>query len=211
MKIAFSAVIAGAGLVMLSASAGLAATAASGPAAPAASTTPPACAASQLGLGYVGGLASAGNDFGTIVIWDKSAAACALTSPIRIAGLNRRGHRVTRTERFHVAGRDVLTARGSKPVHLLRLKHGEKAAFITLSAEYRDDLSGNGGMCSARHQIEPARWLVTFATRGVRRVANRDPHEDIPHLRTLPRNHGLLTCRGELNTPIPVTVGARAS
>jgi hypothetical protein len=211
MKIIFSAAIAGAGLVMLSASAGLAAMAASVPGGPAAGTRTPACAASQLGLAYVGGLASAGNDFGTIVVWDKSAIACSLTSPIKIAGLNLHGHRVTPTESFRVSGADVLTPRGRKPVRLLRLRPGEKAAFITLSAEYRDVSSGNGGLCSARHQIEPATWRGTLATGGVRRVANRDRHEDIPRVRTLPRDHGMLTCRGELNTPIPVTVGAHAS
>jgi hypothetical protein len=217
VKIISAVAAAGAGLAMLSAPAGLAAmatpitagTAVTGTAitATASRAKLPACTPRTLGFTYVGGLAGAGNDFGTIVAWDTSASACALTNPIRIGGLNRAGRRITRTERFQVTGPDVLTASGSAPVRGLRLKRGETAAFITLSADYRDDPAGNGGLCSPRHQIEPAIWLISFARGGPKRIANADPAEGRQRVRGLPGNHGLLTCRGELNTPAPIVVG----
>src|SRR5262245_18542149 len=44
----------------------------------------PACTAGLLALSYLGGGASAGNDFGTLLVRDTSARPCTLTGPLLI-------------------------------------------------------------------------------------------------------------------------------
>jgi hypothetical protein len=51
----------------------------------------PPCAAGQLALTYVGGEPATGNDFGTLLVTDRSTLACALRGPLRVTGVNRAG------------------------------------------------------------------------------------------------------------------------
>jgi len=166
-----------------------------------------ACRARQLGFAYVGSAAGAGNDFGSIVVWDKSGTACALPGPVRVTGLDRAGHLVTDRQKLGVSGADVLAAHGTGPLWSARrgtyYRPDDTVAVIVLAAEYRDDPAGPGGLCTG-HQVEAAAWRVTLASGVVRLVANSDQHG--PGVRTLPANHGLLTCRGELDRASPVSI-----
>jgi len=165
------------------------------------------CRTRQLGFAYTGSAAGACNDFGSIVVWDKSGTACALPGPVRVTGLNRAGHRVTERQKLGVSGTDVLAAHGSGPLWSARrgtyYRRDDTVAVVVLAAEYRDDPAGPDGLCTG-HQIEAATWRVTLASAAVGLVTNSYQHG--PSVRTLPANHGLLTCRGELDRPTPVTI-----
>jgi hypothetical protein len=165
------------------------------------------CRPRQLGFAYVGSEAGAGNDFGSIVVWDKSGTACALTGPVRVTGLDRAGHRVTERQSLGVSGTLVLVAHGTGPLWSDRrgtyYRRHDTVAVIALAAEYRDDPAGSDGLCTG-HQVEAATWRVTLASGAVRLVANSYQHG--PDVRTLPANHGLLTCRGELDRASPITI-----
>ena len=76
------------------------------------------------------------------------------------------------------------------------LPGGESAAWLLLSAEYRDD-PVTGAMCIA-HQVEPAAFRLTMPAGETVTIANAGT--DQPGVRGLAPNGGLLTCRGELNT-----------
>ena len=151
------------------------------------------CRADGLGVKFTGGQPGAGNDFATIVAWDTASSACRLAGPVTLVGLGSGGSADTNAVRLTVSGAGKLTAHGTAPGAGQVLPSGESAAFLLISAEYRDD-PVTGGMCTA-HQVEPAAFRLTLPAGGTVTVANG----------------GLLTCRGELNTEpglTQITIGS---
>ena len=142
-----------------------------------------------------------GYDAGTIVIWDRSARACRLAAPLRLAGLDRHGHQVTNSIRYGVAGDAMLTARGIRPDQQGSGKPGERIASVHVNAEYRDD-PVTGGLFTA-HQVEPATWRLWLPSGTSITAPNANPRG-----RNITGDNGLTTCRGRLAQAFsPVTVG----
>jgi hypothetical protein len=163
---------------------------------------PHPCAASQLRLSYRGSEPGAGNDLGVIVVRDVSARACWLAGPIRLAGLDRTGRVVTMT----IAYRQFQQGAG-RPAAGAVLRPGFVAS-VPLAAEYRDDPQGWRGLCAQRHRFEPATWRVTLPSGSRMTVPNADPANTV-HILTA--DNGLLTCRGQLDTPAPVLIARSVS
>jgi hypothetical protein len=155
----------------------------------------PECRADGLGVKFIGGEPGAGNDFATIVAWDTASGICRLAGPVTLVGLGPGGSADTNAVRLTVTGAGELTAHGTAPGAGQVLPGGESAAWMLVSAEYRDD-PVTGGMCTA-HQVEPAAFRLTLPAGGTVTVANAGTYQ--PGVRSLPANGGLLTCRGELN------------
>jgi hypothetical protein len=156
----------------------------------------PGCPADDLGVKFIGGQPGAGNDFATIVAWDTASTACQLSGPVTLVGLGPGGSADTNAVRLTVTGAGELTAHGTAPDAGQVLPRGTSAAWLLISAEYRDD-PATGGMCTA-HQVEPAAFRLTLPAGGTITVSNADAHQ--PAVHGLAANGGLLTCRGELNT-----------
>ena len=161
-----------------------------------AAPTVPACRADDLGVKFIGGQPGAGNDFAVIVAWDTASSACRLAGPVTLVGLGSGGSADTNVVRLAVTAAGELTAHGTAPVAGQVLPGGASAAWLLISAGYRDD-PVTGGMCTA-HQVEPAAFRLTLPAGGTVTVANADTYR--PAVRGLAANGGLLTCRGELNT-----------
>lgn len=161
----------------------------------------PECLADGLGVKFIGGQPGAGNDFATIIAWDTASSACRLAGPVTLAGLGSNGSADTNAVVLAVTGEGELTAHGTAPGAGQVLAGGESAAWLLVSAEYRDD-PVTGGMCTA-HQVEPAAFRLTLPAGGTVTVANAGTQRQ--GVRGLAANGGLLTCRGELNTGTGLT------
>jgi hypothetical protein len=153
----------------------------------------PACTSGQLAVGYRGGGAGAGNDFGTLLIRDTSAQPCALAGPLVVTGLDAAGKVATASASFAVTGPAVLTpARQIDPL----------VGQLVLIAEYRDDPAAAGGLCEP-FWVVPAAWRVVFPGGESLDVANADPANPTK----LVPSGGFVTCRGELSAAQPSAVG----
>jgi hypothetical protein len=168
-----------------------------------ASAAPPTCALADLGSVFRAGIPGAGNDFATIVLWDKSADTCRLTGVLTVVGLDTADAVVTNPVRYTVPGSGELTPHGTAPAADGTLQAGESVASIVISAEYRDDPTSANGLCTA-HQLEPASFRVTLSSGGSLTLANialatrTEGHDPTS-------NGGLATCRGKLNTAPDLT------
>ena len=169
--------------------------------------TSPPCAGGQLALSYLGGEAGAGNDFGTLLIGDRSPRPCTLEGPLHVTGLDRNGQKVTSTARFPVAGVTVLSpgvgtvTRSGPGGALTGLNPGDLTGIVTLQAEYRDGPARvDNGLC-APLWVVPASWRVTLQDETSLVVANVDRNN-----RGLVRSGGFVTCRGRLGAAGPATV-----
>lgn len=167
-----------------------------------------ACSVRQLALTYLGGESGAGNDFGTILVRDVSDRACTLAGPLRLTGLDAAGRSVTRSVRYPVSGVAVLSPDAgpvSRPERSLGglsgVLPGELTGILPLAAEYRDAPTQDG-RCNPFWVI-PAAWRIILAGGGTLTVPNADRHDPA---RLVPSG-GLVTCRGQLDLPQPVTVG----
>ena len=160
---------------------------------------PAACGRAQLRLNYRGSVPGAGNDLGTIVVSDQGRP-CWLAGPITLTGLNKTGRPVTATITYRKVGR--MAKAGGRPAsqHGTVLRPG-LVASISVWAEYRDDPASPNGMCTA-HQLEPATWRLRLASGAALTVPNADP----AGFGSLTADHGLLTCRGQLDRPQPIVV-----
>ncbi|HEX5190015.1 MAG TPA: PASTA domain-containing protein [Streptosporangiaceae bacterium] len=169
--------------------------------------TSPACVAGQLELSYLGGGAGAGNDFGTLLIGDRSSRPCTLTGPLHVSGLDLAGRKVTATVGYPVTGVAVLSpgigtvARSSPGGTGTGMHPGDLTGVSTLRAEYRDGPAGvDRGLC-APLWVVPASWRVTLAGGTSLVVANINRHD-----RGLVPSGGLVTCRGRLDGAGSATV-----
>jgi hypothetical protein len=168
--------------------------------------TSPPCAAGQLALSYAGGGAGAGNDFGTLLIGDRSSRPCTLSGPLHVSGLDLAGRKVTATVGLRVTGVAVLspgvgTTRTSQGGTVTGLRPGDLTGVITLRAEYRDGPARvDHGLCVPLWVV-PASWRVTLADGTSLVVANVDRHD-----RGLVPSGGFVTCRGRLEGAGSVTV-----
>jgi hypothetical protein len=165
---------------------------------------PPPCLPADLGVTYLTGHPEGGSDSGIIAIWDRSARSCSLTGPIVVSGLDPAGHLMTTVVSYQVGVASTLTARGTRPRAGLHLPAGERAAPLVVSAGYKLDAGHRYRPCA--QQTQPATWQLEFPVGGALAVANADPRASVRHVRGLPANHGLLTCRGVLDAPYPVEV-----
>jgi hypothetical protein len=164
--------------------------------------TVPECRADRLGVKFIGGgPPGAGNLFATIVAWNAGSSACRLPGPVTLVGLSSGGSVDTNAVRLTVTGAGELTSHGTAPGPGQVLPSGESAAWLLVSAGYRDD-PVTGGICTA-HQVEPAAFRLTLPARGTVTVANAAAPQS--GVRRLTANGGLLTCRGELNTGSDLT------
>lgn len=145
--------------------------------APVARTSAP-CKAGQLALSYRGGEPATGNDFGTLLVRDRSGRACTLPGQLRVTGLNAAGRPVTNTVRFR----------------LDRVHSGELVGELGLQAEYRDGpATVDNGFCMPLWVI-PAIWRVRLPDGHAITVPNADPSNSFK----LAPSGGLVTCRGKL-------------
>jgi hypothetical protein len=175
------------------------------PPAPGPAPTPvPPCRASQLSLAYLTGQPVGGRDFGIIAIWDKSAAGCSLAGPVLLTGLGHAGQPVTQDVTYEVSAPGTLTAHGIRPQEGMGMGQGERAAPLIVAAEYSHDPRGGNKTCARR--VEPATWRLMTPSGEKLTVANADPHATARAARGLPADHGLLTCRGQLDPPSPVAI-----
>ncbi len=148
----------------------------------------------------------AGNDFGTLLISDRSSRPCTLGGPLRVAGLNRAGHRVTTAVRVPVAGVSVLSPGVGSVTRTSQgpldgVTPGDLVGMIVLRAEYRDGPARvDNGLCEPLWVV-PASWRVTLPGSASLVAANRDRHN-----RGLVRSGGFVTCRGGLGLAAPATV-----
>jgi hypothetical protein len=191
---------------------GWAASRAPGPATPSiaigttkpAPTPPAACIPADLGAAYVAGTPAGGRNSGVIVVWDNADVSCTLAGPIVLSGLDRAGHIMTTELSYDVVVASTLTARGTRPRAGMQLAAGERVAQLNVSAGYKLDALHRYRPCG--QQTEPAIWQLTFAVGGALAIANADPRSSFRQGRGLPANHGLLTCRGVLDTQVPIEV-----
>jgi hypothetical protein len=148
----------------------------------------PPCRAGQLAIQYLPGGAGTGNDFGTILLRNTSAAWCELNGPAAVTGLTG-GRLVTNTRKLPVVGDLELSphAAAAEPGHALPAD--QLTASLSLSAEYRDDRDGS--LCNA-HWVIPKTWrmvldAVTLTVANGRATADAKP----------PGAGGLITCQGQ--------------
>jgi hypothetical protein len=152
----------------------------------------PPCSAARLAGRYRAGGVGAGSNFGSIRVRDVGPRPCRLPGPLRIAGLDPRGSRVTPTVAVAVTGPAVLVPRTPSTPRIGRVAYGAFAAGIGLSANARDDFR-TGGVCD-EHQLMPHAWRITLGGgRGTLVVRNHDRAG-----RSRSGSPGLLTCRGEI-------------
>jgi hypothetical protein len=170
----------------------------------------PPCTAGQLALSYLGGEPATGNDFGTLLVRDRSGHSCALPGPLRVTGLNAAGFPVTTSATFPLDGTTVLSP-GARPVarqsgngKLSGMVPGELLGVIGLQAEYRDGpATVDNGLCTPLW-VTPAIWRVALPDGQAMRTANADPSNSFK----LVPSGGLVTCRGRLGGNVPATVGS---
>jgi hypothetical protein len=169
----------------------------------------PQCTASQLALTYLGGEPATGNDFGTLLVRDRSRHACALPAQLRVVGLDAAGARVTNTVRFPFEGNTILSP-GAGPItrstdgRLRGTAFGELLGSIGLQAEYRDGPSNvDNGLCTPLW-VSPATWRVNLPDGQAITASNSDPTNSFK----LASSGGLVTCRGKLGGNVPATVGS---
>ena len=81
---------------------------------------------------------------------------------------------------------------------------GERAAPLIVAAAYSHYPRAGNRTCARR--LEPASWLLMIPSGGKLALANADPHATARAARGLPADHGLLTCRGQLDPPAPVAI-----
>ncbi len=170
----------------------------------------PPCIAGQLALSYLGGEPATGNDFGTLLVRDRSGDSCALPGPLRVTGLNAAGFPVTITVTFPLAGTTVLSP-GAGPIarradngRLRGMAPGELLGVIGLQAEYRDGPAAvDRGLCNPLW-VTPAIWRVALPDGQAIRAANADPGNSFK----LVPSGGFVTCRGRLGGNVPATVGS---
>jgi hypothetical protein len=167
----------------------------------------PACAAGQLALSYLGGAASAGNDFGTVLVRDTSARPCTLTGPLLVTGLGADGRPDTSTRRDPVSGPAVLTpaagpVRWRPPGELAGTRPGELVGMIQLMSEYRDGPADvDRGLCEPLW-VTPASWRVVVPGGSALTIPNADPASPA----RLVSSGGFVTCRGRLGVVPPAAV-----
>jgi hypothetical protein len=169
----------------------------------------PPCMAGQLALTYLGGEPATGNDFGTLLIRDRSTHACALPGPLRVTGLDAHGVAVTSTVRFPLVGTNVLSpgagaitrATGGR---LSGIASGELIGVLGLQAEYRDGPANvDDGLCTPLW-VTPATWRVSLPDGQTIMTVN----SDLTNSFKLAPSGGLVTCRGQLGGNVPGTVGS---
>jgi hypothetical protein len=141
------------------------------------------------------------------VIWDRSATDCLLTSPILASGLDKAGRPVTETLSYPVQAPALLTAHEIDPGDHRQFSAGEGVVSLIVAAAYLHDGRSHSAPCTG-HELEPASWRLTLASGGLLTVPNMDPLDAGEHGRGLPVDHGLLTCRGELESPKPAAVAS---
>jgi hypothetical protein len=166
------------------------------------------CTPSQLGLTYLAGGESAGNDFGTLLVRDVSARPCTLAGPLRVTGLGPGGQPDTTTRVDDVQGSAVLTAeagpiRWRPPGVLAGTRPGELTGSVSLISEYRDGPAGvDRGLCEPLWVV-PASWRVTLPG-GVLTV----PNAAAANPGGIVSSGGFVTCRGRLGVAAPATVSS---
>ncbi len=161
------------------------------------------CATRQLGIAFQGSKEPGTNNsaLGQLLLWNKSARACALTEPIKVAGLNRAGHRVTNTVSFTIGAKaPKLSPQGTRPGKQGHFRKGEVVAQILLIAA--GPRPGDGPSCS-RHLVDPATWRLELASGRPLTVANRSSSRGS----ALNGEGGLTTCRGHLAGQSPILIG----
>jgi hypothetical protein len=156
----------------------------------------PACSLTQLAFDYRGVQHGTGDAFSDLDVRNTGPAACTLSSPITIVGLNSKGAKDTSLEGFAISSDLVLTAHtpmrgpdGSVPI-------GEVIAWVPIQANVRDGPDAKGS-CS-NHLVVPANWLVTYGD-GQKLVPNGTPGSTYPPMSA---------CEGQLMsglTPAMVT------
>jgi len=169
----------------------------------------PPCVAGQLALTFLGGEPATGNDFGTLLVRDRSRLACTLPAPLRVTGLDARGAPVTTTVRFPLVGTSVLSP-SAGPItrttgaRLKGIASGEQIGVLGLQAEYRDGPANvDNGLCTPLW-VTPATWRVRLPDGQAIRTANEDPGNSFK----LAPSGGLVTCRGKLGGDVPAAVGS---
>lgn len=153
----------------------------------------PGCAAGQLAASYRGGGASAGNDFGTLLISDTAARPCTLAGSLHVTGLGADGAAVTASVSFPVTSPAVLSPAG-QPDALV--------GQLVLDDDYRDDAAAASGLCEP-FWVVPANWRIVLPGGQSLSAANAAPANPVK----LVPSGGFVTCHGELGATGHAAVG----
>jgi hypothetical protein len=99
---------------------------------------------------------------------------------------------------YPVTGTIFLTPHAALLPNMQPPPTGEVVADLLMSAEYRDDPSSANGLCTA-NRVVPAGWRLTLAG-GTRTVRNQSHAAD-----SQTEFSRLLTCKGQIDTPTPIS------
>ena len=149
----------------------------------------PACKPAQLAIDYHGVQYGTGNAFSDLDVRDTAAAACTLTAPMSVIGLDAAGRTVTNHVTFTVALDLILTARAPARAVDGSVRDDVVIAWVPLEANVRDGPDA-GGSC-ADHLVVPKTWLLSVGG-GERRVPNGAGAAEPP----------MSACEGKLNVPL---------
>jgi hypothetical protein len=159
----------------------------------------PSCTVGQIKLDYYGKSIRRGNDFALIRIRDLATTRCTLTGPIVAIGISSSGATDTSSLTYPVPAGIVLSPNAPLVPVTGSPAPGEVVADLSLAADYRVDPTNVTALCD-RHGVTPASWRLTFPG-GALTVANTTSTPTPGTVGT----PGLLTCRGALSPPSPVT------
>jgi hypothetical protein len=156
------------------------------------------CRGHDLAVDFHSGQPSAGNDGATIIIRNVGTHACQLVGSVMVTGLDAARTPDTQTLRYDPVPGLLLTA-GAHPIaegHEIPRGIG----VLLLMANHRDDPTSANGLCDAHH-VTPVSWRLTWPDSISTTVTNLDTHPVFPDDATL------MTCRGHLDTAVPITSG----
>lgn len=134
------------------------------------------CRSTAVRFRYLGTQLGAGNDFGTIVLWNASAMPCRFARSGSVTAIPGDGSGAMHFELKHALS---LPARSPQPQVGGHLPQGVVEFAITIRGEYRDG-PGPNGLCSRPHEVVPRRWLLRSG--AVRLVIPNGPREPIRQL-----------------------------
>ena len=156
------------------------------------------CNGAQLTVTYQGGGVGTGNDFGTIVVRNTSAAWCVFAGPVGVVGLDRGGRADTQRVTYPVPTPLTLSPRAPIPTHGQPPALTDIEALVEIAADYRDGPQANG-LCDTM-QVIPTRWQLTLPIDIVLSAQNDDPTNEPAAFQEF---H---TCRGQMDNPMPITI-----
>lgn len=134
------------------------------------------CRPGQLSLKYYGGGVATGNNFGAIVVLNRSSTACMWRGGVSVVPLTAHQQALevgTRLEVMTATSKGILLSPHDHVVRTQPAPAGDSWGQIDLIGFARDDPKSPSGMCSPANKVRPPYWGV--ATLGEKyTMANYD-------------------------------------